>query len=171
MDTIQAIMTRRSVRQFTSRAVERETVETLLRSAMQAPSARNEQPWEFVVIDDRQLLDQIPTFHPYAAMAHTSPVAILVCGDLHRELSKGLWIQDCAAAVENLLLAAHAQGLGAVWCACYPYEDRSVGFRTMLGLPDHIVPFAIVPVGYPAHEPPAQNRYEAARIKWNAWSK
>ena len=169
MDTIQTIMTRRSVRQFVPKAVSHEVVEMLLRAAMQAPSARNEQPWEFVVIDDRKLLDQIPTFHPYASMTQTSPMAILVCGNLDREVSKGLWIQDCAAATQNLLLAAHAIGLGAVWCACYPYEDRSTGFRTMLHLPDAVVPFAIIPIGYPAHVPAPQDRYAADRVKWNSW--
>lgn len=167
MDAIQAIMTRRSVRQFQSRAVPREIVEIVLRAAMQAPSARNQRPWEFVVIDERARLDAIPGFHPHAAMCQSAPMAILVCGNLEREVSKGLWVQDCAAATQNLLLAAHARGLGAVWCACHPYEDRSAGFRTMFDLGPSVIPFAIVPMGFAANAPTPVDRYESTRVTWN----
>jgi len=116
MDTLQAIHTRRSIRTYIDQPVPDELIQKLLAATMQAPSACNQQPWQFIVIDDRAILTKIPTFMPNAAMVAIAPLAILVCGDLHlhMEKSEGYWVVDCAAAVENMLLAAHALGLGAV---------------------------------------------------------
>ena len=116
MNTLDAIRTRRSVRKYAAgrKPVAPETVRILLEAAMAAPSAGNQQPWHFVVVDDPAILDQIPAIHPFAQMAREAPLAVLVCGDTSLEKHKGYWVQDCAAAVENLLLAAHDQGLGAV---------------------------------------------------------
>jgi nitroreductase len=114
MDAIQAILTRRSIRQYTQAPVPTELVETLLRAASSAPSAGNRQPWQFAVIRDRAKLDAIPGFHPHAEMVRSARLAILVCADASAQPDPGYWVQDCSAAMQNLLLAAHAQGLGAV---------------------------------------------------------
>jgi nitroreductase len=137
---------------------------------MSAPSAGNEQPWRFVVIDDRQILSRVTAFHPYAAMLHEAPVAILVCGDLHLERFRGYWMQDCSAAVQNILVAARAKGLGSVWLGLHPVEERTKGIQELLGLPAHIVPLALVPVGHPAEEKGRAERFDAGRVHRNRWA-
>ena len=169
MDAIEAILSRRSIRRYTRQPVPEATVRQLLEAAMSAPSAGNGQPWQFVVITDRRLLDEIPTFHPYADMLKEASVAILVCGDLRLEKYKGYWVQDCSAATENMLLAAHALGLGAVWVGIYPTEDRVMRMQTLLSLPRHVIPLCLVPVGYPAEQIGRAERYEASRVHRNGW--
>ena len=169
MDAIDCIFTRRSIRKFEKKPVPKELVTQILQAAMAAPSAGNQQPWQFVVIDDRALLDVIPSVHPYAAMTAESPVAILVCGDLSIESHKGYWVQDCSAAVQNLLLTAHALGLGAVWTGIYPRPARVEGIRKLIHLPDSIVPLALVPIGYPAEKKGRVDRFDPARVHRNIW--
>ena len=169
MEAIEAILSRRSIRRYTRQPVPDATVRQLLRAAMSAPSAGNAQPWQFVVITDRRLLDEIPTFHPYADMVKEASVAIVVCGDLRLEKYKGYWVQDCSAASENLLLAAHALGLGAVWVGVYPTEERVGRMQTLLGLPRHVTPLCLIPVGYPAERIERSERYEASRVHRNGW--
>ncbi|MCR4412373.1 MAG: nitroreductase family protein [Thermoguttaceae bacterium] len=169
MDVLEALHTRRSIRQYQDRPVPAELIDRLLRAAMAAPSARNAQPWHFVVLDDRTLLDAIPEFAPNAPMVRGAPAAILVCAELRLELSPGYWPVDCAAATENLLLAAHGLGLGAVWCGIYPREERMAGFRRLLDLPKGIEPHSLVVLGYPAEHPPSQDRYRPDRVHRNGW--
>jgi nitroreductase len=170
MDALTALCSRRSIRLYTGKPVAQELVRELLNAAMSAPSAGNERPWHFIVLTDRLILDSIPRFHPYAAMLKHASVAILVCGDVSLERHKGYWVLDCAAATENILVAAHAKGLGAVWCGVYPTEDRVAGFRSLLGLPEQIVPFSLVPLGFPAEIKHAGDRYEADRVHENRWT-
>ncbi len=169
MDTMKAILTRRSVRKYAEQPVSEKTIKTLLEAAMSAPSAGNQQPWCFVVIDDRQVLDSVPEVHPYSKMILQAPLAILVCGDLEREKNEGYWIQDCSAATQNLLLAVRAQGLGAVWLGVYPRPNRVDGLRQLLGLPKHIIPLALISIGYPATEQGPVERYDEGRIHRNHW--
>jgi len=169
MNTIEAIMTRRSVRNYTARSVDEEVVNKLLAAAMHAPSAGNQQPWCFIVVDDPVMLKEVPSFSPYAAMCARAPLGILVCADLALEKHQGLWVQDCSAATENLLLAAHELGLGAVWTAVYPREERMLGFRALLNLPDQVMPFSFVVLGYPDKVPPRQDRLKPDRIHRNGW--
>ena len=169
MEAIDAIMTRRSVRRFSDEPVDDATVTALLRAAMQAPSAANEQPWQFVVIDDRAALDAIPTFSPYASWARGAPLGILVCADTRNLPFPGFWIQDCSAAIENLLLAAHALGLGGVWTGVYPLEDRVAGFARHCRLPDGVVPVGFIVLGHPAEHPAAQDRFRGDLVHRNAW--
>lgn len=169
MDALEAIRTRRSVRKFTPQPVSEDLLEALLRAAMSAPSAGNQQPWHFIVVDDRATLDRIPTFSPYAAMCRQAPLGILVCGDTTLEKHPGYWIQDCSAATQNLLLAAHALGLGAVWTGIHPREERIRGFRELFALPDTIMPLAFVVIGYPAEHPVPQDRFRPERIHRNRW--
>jgi nitroreductase len=169
MEALEAILTRRSVRRYTEQPVPDAAIREILTAAMRAPSAGNEQAWQFVVITERRLLDAIPRFHPYAEMVRQASVAILVCGDLDREKYGGYWVQDCAAATQNLLLATHAKGLGAVWVGVYPKEDRVERMRGLLGLPQHVVPMALVPLGYPAERVPPEERYDPAKVHRNGW--
>ncbi len=171
MDAIEAIMTRRSIRKFKDDGIPEQTIRLLLEAAMSAPSAGNEQPWQFVVIDDRAILDEIPGIHPHTAMLNQAPMAILVCGDISLEKYKGFWVQDCSAATQNLLLAAHAVGLGAVWTGFFPMEDRVQGMRRLLGLPEHVIPLALVPLGYPDQPSGRQERFRKDRIHRNCWGK
>src|SRR5512144_358557 len=159
MDAMEVILSRRSIRQYMPKAVPESLVTELLKAAMSAPSAGNEQPWHFVGLRDRAILDAIPKFHPYSAMVKQASVAIVVCGDLTREKFKGFWVQDCSAATENLLLAATARGLGAVWTALYPMEERVAGVRKLLELPEHVVPLSLVPLGWPVEQPGKAERF------------
>lgn len=169
MDALHAIHTRRSIRKFTGEPVTEEQLETLLKAAMTAPSAGHAMPWWFVVATDRAVLDAVPDFHPYAAMCRQAPAAILVCGDPTLEKYSGFWVQDCSAAVENLLLAARALELGAVWTGIYPDEARMRGARALFGVPEHVVPLALVPVG-PTDQPSvAKERYNPARVHRDKW--
>ncbi|HBX43835.1 MAG TPA: nitroreductase family protein [Deltaproteobacteria bacterium] len=169
METMEAILTRRSIRRYTGERVPNPVIEEILRAAMQAPSAGNEQPWHFVVITDRATLREVPRFHPHANMVPDAPVAVLVCGDLSREKHEGFWVQDCSAATQNILLAAHAKGLGAVWVGIHPREDRVFGFRKLLELPDHVVPLALVPIGFPEARKPEEERFDRSRIHSERW--
>jgi len=169
MDALEAILTRRSIRQFTAQPVPDSVLETLLRAAMSAPSAGNQQPWHFVVITDRQRLDSVPAIHPHSAMLKQAPLAILVCGDDWLETNKGYWVQDCSAATQNILLAVHASGLGGVWLGIYPRQERVEAFRQLFGLPGHITPLSMIAVGYPAESIPPADRYDSSKIHHNKW--
>ena len=166
---MKAILARRSIRRYTSEGIEDKVIHGLLEAAMAAPSAGDERPWEFIVLRDRAKLDAIPAIHPYAQMAKEAPVAIVICGDLKRQKYQGFWVQDCSAATENILIAAHAEGLGAVWLGVYPKEDRVSGIRKLLGLPREIVPLSIISLGYPAEKKTRENRYQPARVHQNRW--
>jgi nitroreductase len=169
VDALEAILSRRSIRRYTQEPVSDEALKTLLAAAMSAPSAGNEQPWHFIVITDRRLLDEIPRFHPYADMLREAQVAILVCGDTERERYKGHWVQDCSAATQNLLLAAHACGLGAVWVGVYPVEERVQRMQKLFGLPAHVIPLALVPLGHPGEDIPRIQRFDPGRMHLNGW--
>ena len=169
METLVAIHTRRSVREYQDRPVSEDLIRELLAAAMQAPSAGNARPWQFVVLTDRALLARIPDIHPYATMATRAALAVLVCGDLKLEAYPGNWTSDCAAATQNLLLAAHAKGLGAVWTGIHPDKERIAAFQRLLGLPEHVVPLNLVPIGYAHDPPPPEERYDASRVHHNHW--
>jgi nitroreductase len=169
MDSLAALLSRRSIRKYDSRAIEDDLIEKLLRAAMCAPSAGNEQPWHFIVIRERALLDAIPTIHPHSGMIGGASAAILVLGDPTLEKYDGYWVQDCSAAVENLLVAATGLGLGAVWLGVYPIEDRVRGLRKLFGVPGHVIPFAVIPIGYPAEHKPPADRYSESRIHLDRW--
>lgn len=169
METLEAIRTRRSIRRFTSEPIPAEIVTRLLAAAMSAPSAGNQQPWHFVVVDDRKLLDAVPGIHPYAGMCKTASVGVLVCGDTNIEKFPGFWVQDCSAATQNMLLAAHDLKLGAVWAGIYPLEDRVRAFRSLFGLPAHVIPLCLVVLGYPDQRLQAEDRFLEERIHRNTW--
>lgn len=169
MDALKAIHGRRSIRQYTDQPVPEELVGKVLRAAMAAPSASNQQPWQFVIVDDRMILSEIPKFNPAAGALKQAPLAIAVCGDLRLEKSEGFWVQDCSAAIQNLLVAAHAHGLGAVWLGVYPLENLVAEMRDLLGLPEEVIPLAVIAMGYPAEHKQPVDRFDPSRIHWNRW--
>jgi nitroreductase len=170
MQTLEAIFTRKSIREYKPQPVPDELVQELLEAAMQAPSAGNQQPWHFIVVTDRKQLDALADAQPYGKMLHSAPLGIVVCGDTKLEKYRGFWVQDCSNATMNLLLAAHDYGLGAVWVGVYPVEDRVADLKQILGLPDSVIPLCVVPLGYPASRPePAEKRYNAARLHHERW--
>lgn len=158
---IQNILQRKSVRSYAGRPVEQEKVEVLLEAGMAAPSGKNAQPWDFIVITRRDLLDEMAEKLPYAKMLKDAPVAIVVCAD---RTKSPYWYVDCSAATQNILLAAEALGLGAVWTATYPYRDRMDVVKELCGLPGSYDSLCIIPVGYPARENKPKDKYDAEKI-------
>ncbi len=169
---IDNIMTRTSIRAYQDKAVEDDKVETILRAAMAAPSAGNKQPWTFVVVKDKEIMHSISTTFRTARMVETAPLAVVVCGDMEKTFPEdGLdyWVEDTSAATENLLLAAHGLGLGAVWCGIYPMKERVAFLKELLKLPENIVPLGIVPVGYPAESPDPKDKWKPENIHYDVW--
>jgi nitroreductase len=169
MEAIQAILTRKSIRNYSNEVIPEDLVNTLLHAAMQAPSAHNYQPWHFIVIKDRNILNEIPKFHPYSKMLKQANLAITVCGDQTIESSLEYNALDCAAATENLLIAAHALGLGAVWLGIYPRQERIAGLRNLLKIPDHVTPITLISIGYPDEDKANENRFKGSHIHLNTW--
>lgn len=163
------IFERRSIREYTDKPISDENVEKLLRAAMAAPSAGNQQPWEFVVIRDKKYLEDITKFHPFSQMLKESQLAIAVCADLNREQHEGYWQQDCAAATQNILLEAQYLGIGSVWLGVYPVEERVKRLKELLVLPERVIPMALVSLGYPAENKGPSERYDKARVHINKW--
>ena len=166
---LETILSRRSIRSYTSEPVSPSLVAKLLEAAMAAPSARHQEPWHFIVIDSRTVLDEIPRLHPHAKMVAQAPLAILVCFDAKLETAEGFAPVDCGNATMNLLHAANALGLGAVWVGVYPNEGYAAPLRLLLKIPDGIRPFALVPIGHPAERKGKENRYKGERVHHNQW--
>jgi nitroreductase len=171
MNLLDIIKKRRSIRSFTVQIVESEKIEALLQAAMYAPSAVNKQPWHFIVIDDRKVLNKIMEIHPHSKMFETAKLGILVCGDLQLQHAQGYWIADCAAATENLLLAATAIGLGTCWVGIYPREERMNAMKELFQLPSHVEAFALVAIGYAAEEKKTPDRFHPEKVFLNQWGK
>jgi nitroreductase len=169
MDAIEAILTRRSVRKYYKKVIPKKIINELLEAAMCAPSAGNEQPWHFIIIDDPNLLGEVPTFHNHAQMLKNASIAILVCGDINLDEHDGMWIQDCSAATENLLIAVRAKDLGAVWLGIYPRKERINGIIKLLKLPKNIMPFSLISIGYPIDKQGKVDRFNQSRIHHNKW--
>jgi nitroreductase len=169
METMEAILTRRSIRKYLPDPVSRDKIESVLKAGMSAPSAGDEQPWHFILIDRHDLLEKISEMHPYAKMLKNAPAALLICADPDVPRFKDYWVQDCSAACENMLLAAHDLGLGAVWIGIYPAEKLVMGIRELFNIPVQMVPFSAIAIGYPAEEKSGRSRYDVSRIHDNSW--
>ena len=164
------ILTRASVRTYLDKPVDSAKIERLLRAGMAAPSAADKRPWHFVVVTDRELLDGLAKANPNAGFAKKAPLAIVVCGDMNKTLQGGgkdFWIQDVSAASENILLAAHAMGLGAVWTGTYPAPDRCKAVAEVLGLPKYLVPFNTIVIGYPASQVKPKDKWDERNVTYN----
>ncbi len=169
MDALEAIFTRRSIRKYKDEEISEDQIKILLSAAMNAPTAVNQKPWVFIVIDDKELLNKIPAFHPNASMLKNADKAILICGDKKREKIENYWTLDCSAATENLLIAARALELGACWLGIYPRDERIKALKALLNLPDNIIPFSLISLGIPDEESKEIDRFDETRIHYNSW--
>jgi nitroreductase len=168
---LDCIFGRRSVRLYTDRGVDEQSIQTLLQAGMAAPSARACDPWRFLVLTQRNLIDSLSELLPYGKMLKVAPLAFVVCGDITKAHSQSLsyLLQDCAAATENILIAAHTLGLGGVWLGVHPNEDRVNGIRKLFKLPEEIIPVNAISIGYPAEVKEPRTRYNAEYIHCNGW--
>ncbi len=169
MDLFQTMHSRRSVRRFSDEPLTEAQLERLFRAAMSAANSGNQQPWRFVVIDDPTLRDTIGALEIERGPYHVSPQLVVVCADIGAMQWKMHWLADCGGAIQNLLLAAHGMGLGAVWQELYPYHRRVAEVRRLLGIPDTVYPMAVVAVGHPSDRPEPADRYDPAKVKRNHW--
>ncbi len=164
---IDNMLERVSVRQYSDKKVEQDKIDTILKAAMAAPSGMNRQPWEIIVVNDKEKLNAISNATPNARYSKDSQVTFIVCGDT--KVSDKLWMQDCCAVTENILLAAQALDLGAVWCMCYPKQENISEIQKIFKLPKNIVPLSIIPVGYPAEKQNAKQKFNPNKIHTNEW--
>ena len=167
---INNIMTRTSIRQYTDEPVSKADIETMLRAGMAAPTAVNRQPWHFVVINSKEKLAELAGDNPRGGMLKKAPLAIVVCGNMDKALpgqGRGFWVQDCSAATENILLAANAIGLGAVWTGLYPDENRAGVVAKVLKLPETYIPLCTIVIGHPAEQPTPKDKWKPENVSYN----
>nr|WP_294515375.1 nitroreductase family protein [uncultured Bilophila sp.] len=169
MDAFDVLHTRRSIRQYNAEPVDEATVRELLEAAMSAPTAGGIQPWRFVVITDRGLLDTIADIHPYAGIIKQAPLAILVCGDTSSAHYGPYWVQDCSAAMQNLLLAARAKELASLWCGIHTSHDREKAFCELFGLPENVSPLGLAIIGHSDAPFVRKERYDETKVHHNVW--
>lgn len=169
MDLLTGIRTRRSVRKFTAKVVEEEHIKAVLEAGFCAPSARNLRPQRFVVVDKDELLHELAEFAPNYGRLHDAAAAIVVCGDRSVQETQEFLIEDCAASVQNMLLAIHGLGLGAVWCGVRLDSDGAKALRQKLEMPNPVIPIALIALGYPAETPTVPERYDEQRVHWNSF--
>ena len=166
------ILKRTSVRSYLDKSVEEEKIEKLLRAGMAAPTAKNKQPWHFVVVTDKSLLQKLSKANPSAEMVARAPLAIVVCGDMSKALdgnAREFWVQDCSAASENILLAATGMGLGAVWTGAYPAKERYTAVSEVLGLPESLIPLNTIVIGYPDGDVTPKDKWKESNISYNMY--
>jgi nitroreductase len=169
METFNAIFNRRSIRKYLDKAVEEEKIQKMLKAAMYAPSARDTQPWQFIAITEREMLNKIRQIHPYANMLAEAPLAILICGDKTFEPNEGYLNTNCSAATQNLLLATYDLGLGSVWLGVFPRKERMQSIADLFKLPENIIPISLVAIGYPDEKKSMPERFLSERIHYNKW--
>lgn len=169
-DVLSFFTRRRSIRSYKTIPVENEKIEFLLKAAMAAPSACNTQPWEIIVVTDNNVLAEIREKLPMAR--YNAPCAIVVCGNINLcRNTKQMWVQDCSAAMENILLAATAIGLGSLWIGVYGVEPFMKSVSIVMGLPEYVVPLGIAYVGYKNEEKEERTQYNEKRIYWQVYDK
>jgi len=171
-ETLKIIFARKSVRHFTDQDVSKEQLEMIVKAGMAAPTAVNMQPWSFVVVKERELLNQLAEELPYAKMLFQAPAAIIVCAIPEwsiEEHPKEYSIIDCSAATQNILLAVESMGLGAVWTAAYPRDDRMKSVRRILHIPEKIIPLNVIPIGHPTGEDKPKDKWKPDRVHWDKW--
>ncbi|HEY8362140.1 MAG TPA: nitroreductase family protein [Tissierellaceae bacterium] len=169
MDVLEAIFSRRSIRKFTGAPVKEEDLKLILKAGFQAPSAHNLQPREYVVIRDKEIINKIAEFHKYAKMLPNAGCGIVVCGDKSKQQDMGFLVEDCSASIQNMLLAAHGLGLGAVWCGLYGKTDLVENMSKTLNLPEHIIPIGLVVIGVKAQDVEPVDRYNEEKVHYDRW--
>ena len=165
--SIDIILSRRSMRRYTDEDVSNTDMVRLLEAGMAAPSAKNRQPWHFVVVRDKEMLKKLSEAHPYGKMLAGAAAAIAVCGDMN--VAPDYWIQDCSAATENILIAVTSMGLGAVWLGCHPRPERVAAIRKILGIPEHFGVLSLISIGHPAEEKEPRTQYDESRVHRETW--
>lgn len=166
-EVINNIMARKSVRSFTGKTVEQQKTDMLVKAAMAAPSGRDKRPWEIIVVNDKEILNKLAKELPSGRIIGGAPMAIIIAGDV--SISSDLWIMDCSAAAQNLLLTAQALGLGAVWTAAYPSDKNVKAVQKALSLPENVIPLTVIPVGYPKGDTKAKDKFDKKKIHYNKW--
>lgn len=170
MDILEALRTRRSVRNYTNQPVTEEEVREILKCAMLAPSACNEKPWHFVVAREAATREALARATPYTGPAAKAQVVIVLCGDLGLEKAPGFWVQDCSAAMENLLVAARGKNIGSVWCGIYPASERVATVQKIVNLPDNVIPLGLACLGHTSEEHFREaDRFDESRIHLEKW--
>ena len=165
------IMSRKSVRKFLDEPVPNDVLESVLKAGMAAPSAMNRQPWAIEVVNDKEILNGLSAMLPYGRL-ETAPVAIIVCGDMSKTLegdARDFWVVDCSMMAENILLAAHAHGLGAVFTGAWPTKERGDKVKEYLGMPENYEVLGVIPMGYPAENPEPKDKWNPDAVHYNVW--
>ena len=168
-DALTVIHNRKSVRKYLDKPVNKEQLEILLRAGMAAPTAGDKRPWELVVITDPAMLDTLSLSSRSTRMLSSAAAAIAVCGNTSIGFKSDVWVQDCSAASENILLAAEAIGLGAVWTGIYLNDGPTKYVKRVLGLPDEVIPLNVISIGYPTGAEKPKNKWNPTRIHWEKW--
>lgn len=169
MDVFEAIFNRRSIRKYTSDTVSDEQLEKIIEAGMYAPSAVNTKPWHFIIFRNKRTIESIIEVHQHAHMLKDASAGILICYDTQLQHDEGYGPVDCSAATQTMLLAAHALGLGACWVGVYPRQNRIDALHKLFELPEHVVPFAVISVGFPAEERRRPERFLKDRIRKESW--
>ncbi|NLO38455.1 MAG: nitroreductase family protein [Ruminiclostridium sp.] len=169
MELLEGIFTRKSIRRYTGESLSEDQLKLILRAGFAAPSAHNKQPWHFVVVRDKSILEQIAKVHPYAKMLPQAGCGIIVCGDSDKEKKAGFLTEDCSAAIQNMLLAAHGIGLGAVWCGLYPVPALTKAVTELLDFPENILPIGLVVTGHKNEERKAVDLYDEQKVHYDKW--
>jgi nitroreductase len=170
MELFEGILSRRSIRKYSGEKIEEAKIKNMIKAGMYAPSASNRRPWHFIIIDEREIMNKIMAVHPYSSMLAEASHAIVVCGDETLHNGPGYYKLDCSAASQNILLAAHSMGFGAVWLGVEPKEERIKAVRNIIGLPSHVHPVSIISIGVPANIPDKiPDRFEEEKIRKNRW--
>lgn len=169
MDILEALVTRRSIRKFTSEPVSEENLRTILRSGCYAPSANNKRPWHFIVVHNKDSMMVISNAFPGSKVVAEANCCIVVCGDKGKEDKECFLLEDCANAMENMLLAIHGLGLGAVWCGMQPIPAETVEISKLLNLPGNLQPIGVIALGHKAEERISEERFDPQKIHYDKW--
>jgi nitroreductase len=169
METIETLLTRRSIRKYKKQGIEKDKLDTIVKSAMYAPSAMNLQAWHYVVIDDKNVLNETIKSIPHAELLIQTPAAILVCGDAAVEKNVSWMIQNCSAAIQNILLAAHGLGIGTCWIAIHGMDEIVKNVSAQFKLPENVIPISLITLGYPDETVSAEDRFRKEKIHYNHW--
>lgn len=170
MDIFEVLTTRRSIRKYSEKKIEDQDLELILKCAMLAPSAKNQQPWQFIVVTSTEKKTELATATPHTHMAKNASAVIVVCGDMTKETAPGFWVQDCSAAIQNILLAARGKNIGSCWCGIHPEKERETKVKNMLELPEQVVPLGMICLGYPENQHFTEaDRFKPERIHYEKW--
>jgi nitroreductase len=169
MDVVEAIMTRRSIRKYTGQPISEMELTTIIKAGCSAPSAMNHQPWHFVVVREKSNLASVVKIHHYAQMVTQAGCCVIVCGDKEKQSATGFLIEDCSAAIQNMLLTAHGLGLGAVWCGLYPNTSLTKPMANLLHIPETVILVGLVAIGHKDEDKGPEDRYDPSKVHHERW--